>query len=58
MSILDVVELAEWRRKNMFCLYCEHYNGLDEPCHKDKDIHNIREVVNCEYYKYNGSLEE
>ena len=42
----------------MFCLYCEHYKGLDEPCRKDKDIHNIQEVVNCEYYKYDGSLEE
>ena len=58
MSIYDVVELAEWRRKNMFCLYCIHYVSLDEPCRKDKNIHNIQEVVNCEYYKYNGSLEE
>ena len=58
MSVLDVVELARWREKNMFCLYCEHYVSLDENCRKDKDIHNIQEVVNCEYYKYNGSLEE
>ena len=42
----------------MFCLYCEHYKSLDENCRKGKDIHDIREVVNCEDYKYNGSLEE
>ena len=58
MSMLDVVELAEWRRKNMFCLYCEHYKGLDEPCRKDKNIHNIREVVECEHYKYNGEVKQ
>lgn len=42
----------------MFCLYCEHYKGLDEPCRKDKDIHNIREVVECKDYRYNGEVKK
>ena len=58
MSILDVVELARWREKNMFCLYCVHYQGLDNHCKMDKNIHNIREVVECEHYKYNGEVKK
>ena len=42
----------------MFCLYCEHYKGLKEHCRKDKDIHNIQEVVKCEDYKYNGEVKQ
>ena len=42
----------------MFCLYCVHYVSLDEPCCKGKDIHNIREVVECEDYRYNGEVKE
>lgn len=38
----------------MFCLFCKEYNGLKEPCGKGKDIQEIKEVVTCEHYKYNG----
>ena len=40
----------------MFCLYCTEYQGLDNDCRKGKNIHNIKDVMECEDYKYNGDV--
>ena len=40
----------------MFCLFCREYKGLDNRCGKDKDIHDIIEVIECPYYQYNGDV--
>ena len=42
----------------MFCLYCTEYVSLNEPCRKDKNIHNIRDVMECPDYQYNGGVNE
>ena len=42
----------------MFCLYCTEYQGLNEPCRKDKNIHNIKDVMECPDYHYNGGVNE
>lgn len=41
---------------NIFCLYCTEYQGLDNDCRKGKNIHNIKDVMECEDYKYNGDV--
>ena len=41
----------------MFCLYCQYYKSLDEHCRKDKNIHNIQEVMECQDYQYKGDVE-
>ena len=56
MSVFDVVEIAEWKEKNMSCGFCEHYKGLNEPCQKGITVQNLSESFNCEYYCYNGEL--
>ena len=40
----------------MFCLYCIEYQGLDEPCKQGKNIHNIKDVMECEHYNYTGEV--
>ena len=42
----------------IFCLYCTEYQGLDEHCRQGKNIHNIRDVMECEDYTYNGGVNE
>ena len=40
-----------------FCMYCTEYQGLDNPCKQDKRVTNIKEVFECQEYKYNGDVD-
>lgn len=58
MSIFDVVEIAEWKRDNMNCIYCEYYRKIGCPCQKGITVQNLSESFNCPHYNYNGELNE
>lgn len=40
-----------------FCMYCTEYIDLDTPCQMGKRVTNIKEVMECEHYKYNGGVD-
>ena len=42
----------------MFCLYCKEYVSLNEPCEKGKNIHNIKDVMECSDYQYTGEVND
>jgi hypothetical protein len=47
-----------WGCKLMFCVYCEHFKGVEENCEKDKNIWSFKEVLECPYYNYNGGCND
>ncbi len=42
----------------MSCVFCKEYQGLKEPCNRGITVQNLSESFNCEYYEYNGGLND
>ena len=42
----------------MSCVFCKEYQGLREPCNRGITVQNLSESFNCEYYEYNGGLND
>ena len=58
MSIYDVVEIAEWKEKNMSCIYCKHFKGEATECDLGVLVTNGVESIYCDDYVYNGEVKE
>ncbi|MBR3213136.1 MAG: hypothetical protein IKF79_01355 [Methanosphaera sp.] len=42
----------------MSCAFCKEYQGLKTPCKQGITVQNLSESFSCDYYTYNGELNE
>lgn len=42
----------------MSCIFCIEYEGLNKVCKQGTIVKNLSESFSCEYYEYNGELND